>query len=275
MDEELKHILLSTSESCTQFITEKSNTDSEILNRMKPVAFTSDPLQFVGHAWEIQRVVLQNPYRVVDAYTKAGDLGSYASYLILLPDYDLGFTILVAGSASTSIAYLLGSLIGDIVTPAAETAARQQAEDVYAGHYKSSADYAALNSSLTIETDTSSLGLGITQWISNGTDMLPVIIAYVLSSSPSTVKPVIRVYPTNLKKEIADGNSVQAFRAVFQDAAVPAVIGSFEQSCATWVEADQAVFETVSLDEFLITTGADGYAKSITLRAFRVVLDKV
>jgi len=103
---------------------------------MKPVTFTSDPFRPVGHAWEIQRVSLQDPYRVVDTYTKAGDIGSYASYLILLPDYDLGFTIPAAGSALTSIAYLIGSLIGGIIIASAEAAARQQAEDVYVGHTK-------------------------------------------------------------------------------------------------------------------------------------------
>ena len=194
------------------------------------MTFTSDPFRSVGHAWEIQRVSLQDPCRVVDAYTKARDIGSYASYLILLPDYDLGFTILVAGSAS-----LLGSLIGGIVIPAAEAAAGQQAEDVYVGHYQTNADDPAINSSLS---------LGITQWINNGTDMLAVIVAYALSSSLSTIKPVIRLYPTSLRKQTADGNSPQAFRAVFQDAAVPAVIGSFQQNCVIWGQADQAIFET-------------------------------
>jgi hypothetical protein len=33
----------------------------------------------------------------VDFYTKNGTLGVYARYLILIPDYDVGFTVLDAG----------------------------------------------------------------------------------------------------------------------------------------------------------------------------------
>lgn len=233
---------------------------------MKPVSHTADPLQSVGLPWEIQRIELQNPFRITDAYTKAGDLGSYSSYLILLPDYDLGISILAAGDEAAATVAILGDLVGDIVIPAAEATSRQQAQAAYSGYYSN----IGLNSSLTITENSASLGLRITQWVSNGVDMMPVMASLI----PAT-EPVINIYPTQLKRTSSDGFTTESFRAVFGDGAVPMVVGSFEQNCISWEAVDNFHYERVSLDEFLFNIGPTGEVESIVPRAFKATLNKV
>ena len=82
----------------------------------KPVSHTSNILNAVGAPWEIIRDVVSDPNgRVVDYYTKSGDVGLYASILALAPDYNIGFGILAAddSGASTVSVSLLADLIGD------------------------------------------------------------------------------------------------------------------------------------------------------------------
>jgi hypothetical protein len=45
----------------------------------------------------IGRSILSSPASWVDFYTKDGKLSAYASQLVLIPDYGVGFTVLAAG----------------------------------------------------------------------------------------------------------------------------------------------------------------------------------
>ena len=67
---------------------------------MKPVSHTADIAISVGAPWEIHRVVVPSTKRVVDLYTKSGGIGAYTSKLILIPDFDVGFSILAASHGS-------------------------------------------------------------------------------------------------------------------------------------------------------------------------------
>lgn len=210
--------------------------------------------------------MLQDPFRVTDAYTKGGDIGSYTSYLILLPDYNLGFSILAAGDESAATVAILGNLVGDIVTPVAEMVAREQAFATYSGRYQC----ATSNSSLTITESQTSLGLSITEWISNGTDVIHGLAPLI----PAT-KPVVHLYPSQLIRTSANSSRVESFRAVFEDAAAPVVLGSFEQNCISWEAADSFYYERVSLDEFLFNINPAGKVESIVPRAFKAILSKI
>jgi hypothetical protein len=232
---------------------------------LKPRGFVSDILSAVGAPWEIQR--LQNaPHRVVDLYTKSGDLPGYASLLVLIPDWDVGFTILSAGTYPTSspdanIA-VLADIIASTVFPAIEVAAREEADAALSGNYASSNPN--LNASLTIATNPNMPGLGVTSWISNGTDMLV---------SPFAGQS-IRLYPTGLKTVLANGDVELGYRAVFENPTAETIGGVFSSSCQTWMSVDAEYWGAVAMDEFVVMVGY-GVAKSVTLRVARVVLERV
>ena len=125
----------------------------------------------VGRPWEIFRITHPINGRVSDLCTKECDSSYFGSYLILSPDHGAGFTILIAGNASTAIA---NTAIVDILTytviPALESQAAAEAAQKLAGTYISTSSN--LNSSVTLSVDPSrGAGLLVTSWISNGTDM--------------------------------------------------------------------------------------------------------
>lgn len=52
--------------------------------------------------WEIYRLPIPsntiiNTSRLVDTYSKSGDVGQYSTYFGLVPDYNIGITVLTAG----------------------------------------------------------------------------------------------------------------------------------------------------------------------------------
>jgi CubicO group peptidase (beta-lactamase class C family) len=227
---------------------------------LKPRSFTSNILTAVGAPWEIRRLQTAPDSRLVDLYAKDGDLPGYSALLVVIPDWDVGFSILTAGDNANGNVALLANMIGDSLFPAIEAVAREEANATYAGFY-AAAD-TSLNSSITITTDASKPGLDVTSWTSNGTDML---------SSPF-MGPSIRLYPTGLKRELAGGETEMGFRAVYEDPTATTIGGTFGNICQTWVGVDQQYWGTVANDEFVITVGYDGKAKSVQPRMLKIDL---
>jgi hypothetical protein len=231
---------------------------------MKPISHTADLRFSVGAPWEIIRVEMPSTSRVVDFYTKNGGIGVYSSEIVLVPEWDIGFSILQAG-AGEAFAVLI-EVINEIFLPAVEEAARQEADAAYSGHYISTDS--TLNSSITITTEVAHPGLGVTSWVSNGTDMFPVI-AELLNPSPS-----IRVYSTGLKKTLSNGSSQVSWRAVVDTTVQPNTTSAIP-SCLAWSSVDGDMYGTIAVDDFVFTLGSDGLAKSLDLRVLRSTLQKV
>jgi hypothetical protein len=229
---------------------------------MKPRSFVSSLVTGVGAPWEILRSRMSPSNRVVDLYTKSGDIGSYASLLGLIPDWDLGFIALGAGDSSTKVVYLVSDMVVDTFLPAVEAVAREEADSNYSGTYSNSDP--SLNSSVVITTDPAKPGLGVTSWINNGTDVLTSAIA----------APSIRLYPTGLKKTLQNGDTSIGYRAIFEDPGTPQNVGLFSLLCQTWTSVDGEFWGGVATDEFLITVDRDGIGKSVTPRVTREVLQK-
>lgn len=237
---------------------------------LKPVTFTSDIYAAVGAPWEIRRLSVSYPPYVIDAYAKKGGIGVYESYFALLPDFDVGYTILTVGPGAGLTLESVSNLFGEIVLPALEVAARYQATAVYAGHYASPSS--SLNSSLTLTTDASHPGLRISSWISNDTDMLSVAGSVLGEDTNPPV--VITLYPTNLKTETKEGTNM-AWRAVVEFPLIPTDTGLFSSTCASWAAVDGEMWDSVAFDDFLFTLGRNGKAVSVRPRALRVTLQKV
>jgi CubicO group peptidase (beta-lactamase class C family) len=142
---------------------------------MKPISHTASLSYSVGAPWEIIRYTHKSTGRITDIYTKVGDSGAYGGYIVLIPDYNAGFSILGASTNETfrgAATNLVGDLVAEHVIPALEAQAAREADRNFAGTYISTDS--DLNSSLTVFLNDSSPspGLTISSWISNGTDML-------------------------------------------------------------------------------------------------------
>ncbi|KAF2468311.1 uncharacterized protein BDR25DRAFT_357608 [Lindgomyces ingoldianus] len=222
---------------------------------LKPTLHTSSLYGNVGRPWEIYRAADIGPSkRLVDLYTKQGDIGLYQANLAVVPDYNIGFALAIGG---TGAPLWLDDLVVYKLFPALEAAAREQADVVYAGTYTAK------------------------NWISNGTDMLIVFAklfagdSYTATSEPLTPS-ALRVYPTNLERETEDGREV-AWRMSLDQQAGAVFTGPFSAG-NSWGSVDLLVLGKFPIDKFLFTmNGEKGRVKkavSLSLRAFNVVLEK-
>ncbi|KAK4234246.1 beta-lactamase/transpeptidase-like protein [Achaetomium macrosporum] len=245
---------------------------------LKPAVMSSELIAGVGYPWGIRRISLPsygaNGKRVVDAFNKAGRIGYYSSLLVLLPDYDAGFTVLIAGEDIPGNAnFNLADVVGAALVPALEAAAREQAEAKFAGDYVG--DAVGGSSSLKLTTQSDRPGLGIENWVSNGTDMQT--IAVVLQGGYAPVNPSIRLYPAGLETVRKDGSRKVAFKAVLEDLNLPArdpAQSMFSTDCGTWVSFTGVTYGTQPLDQFVFEVDARGAVVSIENLALRAVMKK-
>lgn len=196
---------------------------------MKPVSHTASLRFSVGAPWEIIRY--QSHGRVIDAYTKSGDLQGYHSILILIPEYNVSMSILSAGDSGSGVlhmaadeAFKLLSVFGD--------AAKKEACDKFCG------TYANHESKLVLGTDDKQ-GLLIRNWVSRGKDVLKAAQAYA-SASGTQLAP-LRLYPTN------EGT----YRTLIEETS--GLGGVLDDPVADrWFGVDGLMYGNVAIDEFVL-----------------------
>ena len=238
---------------------------------LKPRTHTSSLLLSVGAPWEIVRAPTLNSRLVTDLYTKGGNYGLYGSLLVLSPDYGFGFVLLGAADEGVD-PHVFADVVADILLPALEKAAREQAQTAFAGSYQSSD--IALNSSIIISANGDALGMSIDSFISNGTDFLQLltILLYGRYTAALAAATSVRLYPTNLHSPQSNGSSI-AFRAVYSSEA-PLDPGVFSTDCETWADVDALTYGSLALDEFVFNLDSHGNAESIEIPFIRTTLKK-
>ena len=207
------------------------------------------------------------PYELITAYSKAGSIGPYSSLLALLPEFGIGFSVLVAGDYALNN-WVLADTLGNSILPAVQQVVRKETQANYAGKYSSS----ELNSSVTFTTDASKPGLGITSWISNGTVMMAVS-SYLLTSSISANFSA-KLYPTDLQVTAVDGSKQVVLKAIFEDLANQAKDSMFTAGCGTWIGPTAFVYGALALDEFIYTLDPSGNAVSVEVSALRLSMSR-
>ncbi|KAK5137383.1 hypothetical protein LTR08_008961 [Meristemomyces frigidus] len=233
---------------------------------MKPVTFTSNPNSAIGRPWEIFRVPELTSHNF-DLYTKLGNVFSYASMLVLAPDYD---SILVAGNSSTATAQHLTDTIIPNLFPALEQTARAQAHDKFAGTYESTTEGVASN--ITLTTQAGQPGLVIESWYSNSTNFQVAIAGVEGVQAPATLDA--RMYPSGLSQQTSATCQRVGFRGIFESTATPAEAGFVGAECSSWGAVDQPRYGNVGVDEFEFKV-EDGEVVSVTPRALRITLKKI
>jgi hypothetical protein len=223
---------------------------------MKPTSHTSSLFGAVGRPWEIYRVVLglAENNRVVDLYTKAGNLGGYGCKLVLAPDYDVGFVVMMAGQR-TKTSNELSGIIVDQLLPALEEAARVEADIAFAGNYRA-AD--GLNTTLRLSSIPGTPGLRIEQLVSNGTDLVRLFLG-----SPQS----FQMYPTNIMS--GDGKKVSWRMSPIYGVGT----GPFS-ACSSWAALDRPTYGVYGQDEVEFHLGEDGKAVAAEPKPLKVVLQR-
>ncbi|KAJ9144081.1 Beta-lactamase-like protein 2 [Pleurostoma richardsiae] len=243
---------------------------------LKPLSSTSDPQAMVGSPWGVRKLNLGQTYQYATEFNKAGSIGRYSALFSLIPELDIGLVLLASGNVGANLGFQLADTVGEVLVPALLEAARQQAQDIYGGTYTSSDS--STNSSLTISTDPVKPGLGVTRWISNNTDMLPVAVGIQTNTTQADwdkLSASVRLYPTGLEDTKTDGSKYQAFKAVFENLAAPNVTGNpFTTDCSTWVGITSVVYGSMPLDQFVFNLDQSGRVVSVEALALRNTLSK-
>ncbi|KAK5631474.1 hypothetical protein RRF57_007188 [Xylaria bambusicola] len=163
---------------------------------MKPTTFTGSLDFALGMGWEVYRYTDKVTNHVTDLYTKLGDAGNYASYLVVVPDYDFGFSVIVTSGIATAAersaaARLLADIISETILPALRDQAAAEMKRNYEGTYTG---MGSNTSTLTLtynETAGAGFGLTITSLINDGRDLLSLLQSVLGSDqlvlAPSTV----------------------------------------------------------------------------------------
>jgi CubicO group peptidase (beta-lactamase class C family) len=168
---------------------------------MKPTTFTAGFEFALGMGWEIYRYTDKLTGHVTDLYTKLGDSGNYASYLVLVPDYDFGFSVILGSGIATATersdaVHLLADLISEAILPALRDQAAVETKRNYAGTYTCTGQNTSALTLVYNETAGPGFGLTLTSFVNEGHDVLRLMRAWLggdqLVLAPATVDPATR-----------------------------------------------------------------------------------
>ena len=259
---------------------------------LKPITHTADLRNSVGMPWEIRRVDVPasntnasaSQTRIVDLYTKNGEVVAYSSLLVLSPDHQFGYVILAAapaaqtGSRSFEVS-LLGDILASTLLPAFEEAAREQAAARFAGTYVSSPSESDNTTATTLVipgADDGKPGLGVESWKQGDLDLLETFVTVTLGADPKDYKPSLRLYPTGLTSDDGQVSFRGVWEAFPKDSAASATgeSGPFTGGCVAWGMVDTPHYGKVAFDDFVFRSDGGDTAVSVTPRVSRVTLSR-
>ncbi|WZH45563.1 beta-lactamase/transpeptidase-like protein [Fusarium acuminatum] len=180
---------------------------------------TSNLRNGVGRPWEIYRAG-KNIRPIIDALTKGGAIGKYASYFGLTTDFNAGFAIL-AHDSTVEDRKLDLNVIADIVSEVLgyfQQIAHQETDVRYAGKFESK------NAEATFNTTDNGHGLVVQKLMINGVNVKDQT-AKKLGIQAKNLD--FRIYPSNVQT-----GSQHQWIAVFQDRS--ALIDMGTPTCITW-----------------------------------------
>ncbi|EQL38243.1 hypothetical protein BDFG_00611 [Blastomyces dermatitidis ATCC 26199] len=249
---------------------------------LKPNSHTSSLMSSVGSPWEIYR---SSNTRVIDFYTKFGDLGSYGSVIALSPDHDVGFTVLAAGAKPGSQRTLLADLIGRLLSATLDKEARLQAVEDFSGTYSSSPS--SENEKATVlkisnKTDDTGPGLAIESFYLKGATFKDIIGAFFGAPPGAFPKVDLRLQPTGLTARYTSSSreSVRS-RTSFRVVATLPEPGAdnnltkekiFSGVCEPWTSIDALRYGRRSIDELVFELDGAGKAVALDMGIARQIL---
>jgi hypothetical protein len=183
---------------------------------------------------------------------------------------------MAAGDLPASLVLDIANALSNTYLPTLQGVARVAANYTYGGTYRSADP--GVNSSVTISVDEARPGLGVGPWVSNGTNLMGLVVALgqnITQEYWDRIQPSIRLYPTGLWDPTPDGGRRVGFKATFEDLSLPAVSEPFTTDCSTWVSLSGVVYGSQPLDEFIFEFAANGTVMAVENSALRNRLVKV
>ncbi|KAI4167473.1 MAG: hypothetical protein LQ343_007186 [Gyalolechia ehrenbergii] len=232
---------------------------------MRLVSHTGHLQYAVGRPWEIYRYTHPTTGIVTDIYTKSGDSGAYGGYMVLLPDFDAGFSVLGTSSLveRSAVTPILADIITETMLPALLAQAEVEVEQNFVGTYTSTIE--GLNTTLTLslnKTEGAKPGLVISKFISNGTDVL-------------NTTAFGRTNPLRLLPSIPDaGNGQIAFRTSAARESTGGLFSGLLTVAADWLVVDSGTYGGLATGLFVFDIDENGKAMAVRPAAWRVTLEK-
>lgn len=221
---------------------------------LKPLSFTPDRYISVGAPWQIHPYPANARY-ATQVYAKGGNLGLYASEIGLIPDYNVGFTVLAAGLKATVDNLVLSDLILQSFMPAIQNITAQQSQSRYAGTYTAANSNSSISMSIQ-PNDRGTANLVVDTLIADGHDFLRVI-AKLEQTTRSQL--LAELYYTGLSSDNGS-TTIESWRLrpgakanSPEMAAALAGLGSITNTCNGWEGLDPLTYGGIGLDEVLIT----------------------
>lgn len=235
------------------------------LNWINPVSFSEGGSSFYGMPWEMFRTsdILGRPTTFV---TKSGGLPGYFSNVVLIPEFDLGVTILVGGDAK-----LLGKIREAVTVPlvrAVHKVATFQLVERYTGVYVSA--NASLNSSFILAVDSNpGHELLVQRFISNGTDVLSSPLIGLALGDDADKSWRVQLTPTLLyRDELRQKGELWRMLVTLDKSKNER--GIWDDFCIT--DVDRARYAGRPLNEVVFWDDSDGHVIEAELSGFRVTL---
>ncbi|KAG5778012.1 hypothetical protein H9Q73_008325 [Fusarium xylarioides] len=244
---------------------------------LKPATSTSSRGILLGEPWEIFRADnVTKDGRLIEFYTKAGDIYTYHSLMVLIPDYNLTVTLFNAGpEVSGGLLKTLFTEIARELLPAVEEACKEEAAKIYGGTYSDD----KTNSTLTLSVDDEP-GFHITNWTVRGVDIAGTYLSIrgrpTIPAPPGEVR--FRLYPTGLQSD-TESSWRMMFTAESEEdiEEANALLAWPDGKCNTWASLDRIVYQLLSHDHFVFTEsgkGSDRKVEKLELVGYRVELQK-
>ncbi|KAK5992288.1 Beta-lactamase-like protein [Cladobotryum mycophilum] len=271
--------IYSTPNDLTSFVrsilTSKLLTPAQTRQWLKPGAFAGGYTTAVGAPWEIYRLTNLTPdKRVIDVYTKSGDLPGYSVYMLMLPDYSVGATVMVAGADAYAPSELLLDVVTKALVPAVDSLAREQARAVYTGRYTGASGTGNhtnnINGTNSTNSTASSLdliidngpGLKIKRWINNGKSILQALAA---NQGVPVQSLDARLYPVGEKNRWR--LSFETIGTGKEDLSAPS------KTCHNWFQVDALRWASLPVDEFQFNV-ENGIVKGVRNLGLRANLSR-
>ncbi|KAJ4193819.1 hypothetical protein NW759_016559 [Fusarium solani] len=246
---------------------------------LQPKMLTGYPGAAVGAPWEITYLQSANN-RLISYFSKDGDIDAYHSSIVLSPEHEVGFTILVAGTADSNASltrtFLKVGLV-DIFMPAIEDRAKVEASLTFDGTYVDN----LTNSTVVISAGFNDHpGLTVRSLVSRGVPLVgPGTYTGGIMASQFGVGNSTRLYPTTLKtvrnKVTAHGSYISrmGFRASFVPLVLP---GTVQDPCILdWANLDGITYGRKALDDWVFEMSEEGLATGLNIRMLDLNLRKV
>jgi len=267
----------------------KSTLLKPIMTRrwLKPIAFSADLYAAVGIPWGIRRIPANpnNHNKILTAFNKAGSFRWYGSLLTLIPEWNMGFTIMLAGNITGSGIFGFADYLSASLLPAYQAVARADAHEVYGGTYVADprrdpvTNQTMYPSSITIRADDTKPGLYAAAWISNGVDMVDESLRLASGINMKGYRNEVRLYYTGLTTKLRDGGRKMSFKAIFEDTGfndtgTDGGAHLFTTDCAAWLQFTGATYGHLPLDEFIFELDAEGNTVAVENVGLRVTMKK-